>query len=300
MKIKLPFLAPAFALFISATLFAAPPNIVYILCDDLGYGDIQCLNLERGKIATPHVDRLAKEGMTFTDAHSGSSVCTPTRYGLLTGRYAWRTTLQGGVITGNHTPLIAPERLTVGKLLQQQGYHTGIVGKWHLGFNYEPFTPAHSNGKKLLGGAEPGAQVPNGPLTRGFDYYYGFHHAREMGTVIENDRVLEDTDLLYTGVRELPHEFWDTHGKGMESWQEAGQNYYRISGPLCGAFLRNEFVFQPDDKAFQATVIESTGASTVLGPHFGADALTRQDEPWPISISKHWKQSAANCGRPAA
>ena len=76
------------------------PNIVFVLCDDLGYGDIQCLNLERGKIATPGVDRLAKEGMIFTDAHSGSSVCTPTRYGLLTGRYSWRTKLQKGVVQG--------------------------------------------------------------------------------------------------------------------------------------------------------------------------------------------------------
>ena len=74
-----------------------PPNIVYIIADDLGYGDVQCLNPQRGKIKTPHLDRLAAEGMTFTDAHSGSSVCTPTRYGLLTGRYAWRTRLQSGV-----------------------------------------------------------------------------------------------------------------------------------------------------------------------------------------------------------
>ena len=163
-----------------------------MLCDDLGYGDIQCLNPQRGKIPTPHVDRLSKEGMTFTDAHSGSSVCTPTRYGLLTGRYAWRTTLQKGVITGNHDPLIAPDRLTVGKLLQEQGYHTGIVGKWHLGFHYEPVTPDNVNKKLLLGVGAPGASIPDGPLTRGFDYYYGFHHAREMGTVIENDKVIED------------------------------------------------------------------------------------------------------------
>lgn len=80
------------------------PNIVYILADDLGYGDVQCLNPQRGKIKTPHLDRLASHGMTFTDAHSGSSVCTPTRYGLLTGRYAWRSRLQAGVLDGTDDP----------------------------------------------------------------------------------------------------------------------------------------------------------------------------------------------------
>ena len=94
-------------------------NIVLIIADDLGYGDVQCLNPQRGKIKTPHLDRLAAEGMTFTDAHSGSSVCTPTRYGLLTGRYAWRTRLQSGVLNGNAEPLIAADRLTVPGLLKQ-------------------------------------------------------------------------------------------------------------------------------------------------------------------------------------
>jgi arylsulfatase A-like enzyme len=109
------------------------PNIVYILCDDLGYGDVSCLNPDKGKIPTPHVDTLASQGMIFTDCHSGSSVCTPTRYGLLTGRYAWRTHLQKGVInTADANPLIAEDRLTVGALLKKHGYHTGIVGKWHL------------------------------------------------------------------------------------------------------------------------------------------------------------------------
>src|SRR6516165_5539201 len=92
---------------------AEKPNIVYILADDLRYGDVHCLNPQRGKIQTPHLDRLAAQSMSFTDAHSGSSVCTPTRYGLLTGRYAWRTSLQRGVLGGYSPPLIEPGRLTV-------------------------------------------------------------------------------------------------------------------------------------------------------------------------------------------
>ena len=114
------------------------PNILVILADDLGYGDVQCLNPQRGKIKTPHLDKLASQGMTFADAHSGSSVCTPTRCGLLTGRYAWRTVLQRGVLDGtDDPPLIAAGRLTVPDLLKQHGYATAAIGKWHLGFGSE-------------------------------------------------------------------------------------------------------------------------------------------------------------------
>src|SRR5689334_6475178 len=97
---------------------AEKPNIIYVLCDDLGYGDLKCLNAD-GKIATPNFDRVAAAGMAFTDAHSGSAVCTPTRYGIITGRYAWRTKLQSGVLGGLSPRLIDPNRLTVASLLKQ-------------------------------------------------------------------------------------------------------------------------------------------------------------------------------------
>jgi uncharacterized sulfatase len=122
------------------------PNIVLIMCDDLGYGDVQCLNPENGKIQTPHIDQLAGEGMTFTDVHSGSSVCTPTRYGLLTGRCSWRTRLQNGVGQGFVPCLIAPDRLTVAGLLKQQGYATGIIGKWHMSVLPETFPSPKDQG----------------------------------------------------------------------------------------------------------------------------------------------------------
>ena len=117
--------------------FASASNIVFVLCDDLGYGDVQCLNPERGNILTPGVDRLAREGMIFTDAHSGSSVCSQTRYGLLIGRYSWRTRLQRGVVQGVSPCLIAPDRPTVASFLKEQGYPTAIIGKWHLDFQYQ-------------------------------------------------------------------------------------------------------------------------------------------------------------------
>jgi arylsulfatase A len=173
-----------------------PPNILYILADDLGYGDVSCLNPDRGKIPTPHLDKLASEGMTFPDSHSGSSVCTPTRYGVLTGRYAWRTRLQNGVLSGYDTPLISKNTLTVPAFLKQRGYHTACIGKWHLGFTLEDGAKP-GKGKEM--GAPLGSTTANGPVTRGFDEYFGFHHARMMKSVFENEkvtRIVEPIDML--------------------------------------------------------------------------------------------------------
>lgn len=177
---------------------AQKPNIVYILADDLGYGDVQCLNSDRGKIPTPSLDRMASQGMTFTDAHSGSSVCTPTRYGVLTGRYAWRTRLQRGVLSDYVTPLIDADRLTLPALLNQNGYHTACIGKWHLGFTIES-DDKNARFKPRRGGAPIGAVTNDGPVSRGFDHYFGFHHARMMKSLFEDDRVtrlVEHEDML--------------------------------------------------------------------------------------------------------
>jgi arylsulfatase A-like enzyme len=193
------FLAAALLLAPLGSLRAAPPNIIYILADDLGYGDVQCLNPQRGKIKTPNLDKLASQGMTFTDAHSGSSVCTPTRYGLLTGRYAWRSRLQSGVLDGTDDPaLIAADRLTLPALLKQQGYTTAILGKWHLGFLSklpENAPPSERKAKKKDGGGgglPVGASVIDGPITRGFDYFWGCSNARTITGLIENDKVIEN------------------------------------------------------------------------------------------------------------
>ncbi|MDF7801975.1 arylsulfatase [Pontiellaceae bacterium B1224] len=174
------------------------PNIVFVLCDDLGYGDVQCLNPERGKILTPGIDKLASEGMVFTDAHSGSAVCSPTRYGLLTGRYSWRSRLQHGVTQGYAPNLIAPDRPTVASFLKQQGYHTAIIGKWHLDFQYQdPATGELLKRPKKRKELPPvGAKIPDGPVSRGFDYYHGFHHAGDMKGVIENDTVILHEDEI--------------------------------------------------------------------------------------------------------
>lgn len=155
------------------------PNIIYILCDDLGYGDIKCLGGERSKIPTPHVDKLAAQGMIFTEAHSSSSVCTPTRYGIMTGRYNWRSKLQSGVLLGYSPPLIDRNRLTVPSFLKQQGYTTACIGKWHLGMS--------------IAKEDPSALVGEGPTTRGFDSYFGISASLDMPpfAFIENDHFTE-------------------------------------------------------------------------------------------------------------
>ena len=139
------------------------PNIIYILTDDLGYGDVSAYN-NKSKIATPWIDALAKEGMLFTDAHSNSSVCTPTRYGILTGQYAWRTSLKNGVLWSYDKPLITPDQLTVAQLLKNNGYQTACIGKWHLGLDWAQQTNGAIDFTKPING---------GPTQVGFDYFYG-------------------------------------------------------------------------------------------------------------------------------
>lgn len=169
------------------------PNIVVILADDFGVGDIQA-HYPENKIPTPHLDRLARQGRSFTDAHSSSAVCSPTRYGLLTGRYNWRTRLQEWVIAAYEPPLIAENRPTLPGFLQQQGYHTACIGKWHLGWEWPGPQPSRMmekrNGQAFL---EWDFEKPlqGGPTDRGFDYYFGVDLPNlPPFTYIENDRVL--------------------------------------------------------------------------------------------------------------
>ena len=115
---------------------AKKPNIVIVFADDLGYGDAACFDPQHAKVLTPNIDRLAAEGMRLTDAHTSGSLCSPSRYGLLTGRYSWRTAMRSHVVRVYGSPLIATDRLTLPKMLAQNGYHTACIGKWHLGWNW--------------------------------------------------------------------------------------------------------------------------------------------------------------------
>lgn len=174
------------------------PNVVFIFADDLGYGEIEVLDPEYAKIPTPQVNRLAAEGQIFTDVHTSSSVCSPSRYSLLTGRYNWRTRLQRSVLNDGADPLIAQERKTLGHLFREQGYHTAIFGKWHLGFNFKK--PEGGNKQKrpkqpedyLLAEVPVGSKIVEGPITRGFDTFFGFQHARSMSSVMRDDQIIEE------------------------------------------------------------------------------------------------------------
>ena len=149
------------------------PNIIYILADDMGYGDVSCLN-PNSKIHTPNLDRIGQGGMAFTDAHSSSAVCTPSRYSILTGRYNWRSELKRGVLIGYDGPLIEPGRETAATLLGRHGYHTGCVGKWHLGWNWH----LNSDDREDIDFTKP---ITNGPLDRaGFDTFFGIIASLDM------------------------------------------------------------------------------------------------------------------------
>jgi len=160
------------------------PNIVFVMADDLGYGDVGCYNAE-SKIPTPHIDSLAAQGRRFTDAHSPSAVCTPTRYGVLTGRYCWRTWLKANVVGGYTDPLIEPARTTVASMLHKRGYRTACIGKWHLGLGWtrhNGYVGRWSENPRYFswqdGDPEEGDNVDfskpvqGGPADLGFDYAY--------------------------------------------------------------------------------------------------------------------------------
>ena len=173
------------------------PNIVYVLADDVGYGDVGC-NGPDGRIPTPRLDRLASEGMRFVDAHSGSAVCTPTRYGVLTGRYAWRSRLARGVLDGWSAPLIPAERPTVASYLAGIGYRTAMIGKWHLGWNFSRREGPETAGRKDVDFAGP---VTGAPDANGFGTYYAHSGSLDMApyVYVEDGRVTKVPDRVPAG-----------------------------------------------------------------------------------------------------
>ncbi|GAA4431203.1 sulfatase-like hydrolase/transferase [Ravibacter arvi] len=183
------------------------PNIVYILADDLGYGDVSVYNPD-SKISTPHIDGLAEEGMRFTDAHSPSAVCTPTRYSILTGRYAWRSRKPVGVLRGYSRTLIEPGRATVATLLKACGYETAVIGKWHLGLDWQVKEDRRDLLQKEGYGIEEEmapedidftGSISGGPQEAGFTYSYILPASLDMPPYcyLEN-QVLAEIPAAYT------------------------------------------------------------------------------------------------------
>lgn len=168
------------------------PNIILIYTDDQGYGDASCLNSD-SKFQTPNLDRLAREGMTFTDGHCSDTVCTPSRYGLLTGRYSWRTELKRGVFGAERAGLISNDRMTLASLLRDNGYHTAMVGKWHLGMDF----PGDRGARDWT---QP---VQDMPLDKGFHYYYGIPASMNYGVLAWFEgRYAKVPPTLYTKKKE--------------------------------------------------------------------------------------------------
>ena len=160
---------------------AKKPNIVFIMADDLGYGSVGCYGADSKLVRTPAIDSLADQGLRFTDASTPSSICSPTRYGTLMGRYPWRTSLKYGVVNVGGPLLPDPARTSIAAYLKQQGYRTAAIGKWHLGYG----TKDHQQPKDWTKPLRPG------PLELGFDYHFGVpqNHGDITGIYIENDRI---------------------------------------------------------------------------------------------------------------
>lgn len=211
------------------------PNIVVIYADDLGYGDVSCYNPQRGKISTPNIDRLAAEGMRFTDGHSSSGVCSPSRYTLLTGRYHWRTRLQQGIVSPWERPLIDEDRLTVAELLKEHGYRTACIGKWHLGWDW-PISEAqrpHFDAPRVRKDIDDQATdsqreawravfsqpIAGGPITRGFDSYFGTDVPNwPPYCFIDNDRTV-GIPTEYLPARLFQNRLASRQGPALEDWQ---------------------------------------------------------------------------------
>lgn len=198
-------LTPVFVISGLSSVYAASdkPNIIFILADDMGYGDISCLN-PTSKLNTINLDNMASEGVVFTDAHSSSSVSTPTRYGILTGRYNWRSTLKSNVLDGYSKPLILPGRETMASMLKKQGYNTAAIGKWHLGWEW-------NNIEKGINNINYKKPIKNGPVDIGFDYFYGFCGSLDMPpyVYVENNKPTAVPDTI-------------TQNKGKYSWWRKG------------------------------------------------------------------------------
>jgi len=247
------------------------PNIVYILADDLGIGDVRAFNPDGG-IETPHMDRLAAEGMRFTDAHSGSAVCSPTRYGILTGRYAWRTRLKSGVCWGYSVPLIAQGRMTVASMLRQQGYNTGCVGKWHLGLRWalrDPNEVPRDKPQELWHNIDFTRPISSGPNQVGFDDFFGISASLDMHphVYIQNDRVTKFPERMTPG------------SGGKQFWRE---------GPIAEDFRHVEVLDRLTEKA-----VEYINEHDSYTPFFLYFPLTAPHKPI-IPESRFQKQSGLN------
>ena len=261
------------------------PNIVYILADDMGYGDLSALNPSSG-IKTPNMDKIINEGIHFTDAHSNSSVCTPTRYGILTGRYAWRSRLKDGVLWGYDQPLIEAERETVASYLKANGYNTACIGKWHLGLGWQTKDKNRPIVKyewdKVFNKGDDSnvdfSKTVSGPNTLGFDYSYIIPASLDMTPYLylENEKAVE-----------LPTAY--TEGKNQE---KDGRGVIWRPGEVAPNFLFDDVL----NNLTKKTVSYIENQKQEEKPFFVYFPLTAPHTPWLPTGNANCKSKAGRYG----
>src|SRR5680860_1592509 len=261
------------------------PNIVYILADDMGYGDLSSLNPESG-IQTPNMDSIVKEGIYFTDAPSNSAVCTPTRYGILTGRYAWRSRLKEGVLWGYDPPLIKEDRTTVASFLKDNGYQTACIGKWHLGLGWQAKNPEEPITKYewdrvFKEGADSNVDFSkqvSGPNTLGFDYSYIIPASLDMTPYLylENEKATE-----------LPTAY--TEGKSQD---KDGRGVFWRAGEVAPNFDFLNVLSHLTDKATDFIAAQKS----INKPFFLYFPLTAPHTPWLPTAAVNGKSNAGRYG----
>lgn len=218
------------------------PNVIIVYTDDQGFGDVSSQNPE-SKFETPNMDRLAKEGIAFTNAHSSDSVCTPSRYGLLTGRYSWRTTLKRGVMNAEGKCLIADDRMTLASFLRDQGYQTGMVGKWHLGMQF-PGTPKKRDWSK---------PVLDMPLDKGFDHFFGIPASLNYGVLAWFDgRHAAVPPQSWTGKKpNKRHVDYRIMPPYQDTEREARERFKNTTIEVADDFIDNQCLTRFTDKAIE-------------------------------------------------
>lgn len=235
----------------------AHPNILFIMADDLGYGDVYAFN-PGSSIPTPHIDRLASQGLSFTNAHAPASVCTPTRYSLLTGRYSWRSNRKKGVTWVWEGPMIDSGRYTIGTMLQTAGYHTACIGKWHLGLDWPTRDGLPASLENQGKNVDYSSPIKNGPTERGFDYYFGQEvPSFPPHAFIENERVtVEPSEWLQAGEGGIP-------GAKAPGWRYEDL-MYRITDKSIG-YIRERTLRHPDRPFFLYLALSAP--HTPIAPH---------------------------------
>ena len=232
------------------TLQAAEhPNIIVIYTDDQGIGDASCLNPD-AKFKTPNLDRLAAEGISFTNAHCSDTVCTPSRYGLLTGRYSWRTILKSGVFDAERKCLIEDNRMTLASLLRDQGYRTAMVGKWHLGMDF-PGEP---------GDRDWSQPVKDMPLDKGFEYFFGIPASLNYGVLAWFEgRFAKVPPTLFTNKKlNDRHVDYRIMPPYQATAQETKQAIGKVGMEVAPDFIDNQCLTRFTDKAIEWITAQST------------------------------------------